>query len=563
MFKLLVFILMYISLGAAFANDKGLIRKQAADLFVKGNKIAILVGVSRYNQQNTGFTPLQYAANDMEVLAKTLSSKGYEVIKIVDHNANKHVILNRIEQISKLIKPNQGTLVFAFSGHGYAELGQPTRLATFDTIANKLSTTGLSISDLVNTIRKTGVKRAMLFIDACRNNPTLFKSGLNSGPRQYNPGEGIQILYSTRKADVSIEHPSLQQGVFSYFLNRGLLGKAEDQGIVSFSSLARYVEREVPQWSNRHGLIAQQPFRAVAGEHYGDFVLASRLPITPTTSVISPPSDPREPEMMFIKGSHFMMGSPDSEIGRREDEGQHVLTVKSLYMGKTEITVGEFKRFVQETKYRSTAEKNGRGCRVWSRIANKWMEQRSINWKKPGFNQTDQHPVVCVSQLDALAYANWLSNVTGKKYSLPTEAQWEYAARAGSQVARYWGENADQACLAENVLDQAGGNEYPGHRKHNCYDGFVYTAKVGSYRDNRFGLKDMLGNVREWTCSAYSKNYDGSEQRCAPSGHTGMKVLRGGSWINTKLSTRSATRIWIDGTASNNNNGFRLTRVAP
>ena len=276
MMKFILAVVLLITASIVSANEKGLIRKQATESFVTGNKVAILVGVGDYNLENTGFSQLSYAARDVEVLAKTLSAKGYEVIKITDQNASKAVILNRIEQVANLIKPNQGTLLFAFSGHGWALPGQPTRLATFDAIAHKLDSTGLSVQDVVSTIRNTGVKRAMLFIDACRNNPTPIKSGPVAGPRHYNPGKGIQILYSTQKANVSIEHPSIAQGVFSYFVNRGLLGEAEDQGVVTFASLARYVEREVPRWSNRHTPIAQQPFRTVDGEHYGDFVLAAR-----------------------------------------------------------------------------------------------------------------------------------------------------------------------------------------------------------------------------------------------------------------------------------------------
>ena len=584
MSKLLPIILLLLLVNTAFANDKGLARKQATDTFIQGNKVAILVGVSRYNQQNTGFTPLRYAAKDVEVLAKTLSTKGYEVIKITDHNANKALILNRIEQAAKLIKPQQGTLVFAFSGHGYAETGQPTRLATFDTIANKLSTTGLSVDDVVNAIRHTGVKRAMLFIDACRNNPTLFKSGPITGPRKYNPGEGIQILYSTRRADVSIEHPSLQQGVFSYFVNRGLLGQAEEQGVVTFASLARYVEREVPLWSNRHMPVAQQPFRAVAGEQYGDFVLASRQqqvarfstsrltrehshngrshshplpgeginhqhggaiaarPAT-TTAIVNQPNilelsrDSIEPEMVFIKGGTFMMGSPANEVGRGNTERQHSVTVRNFYLGKTEVTNEEYAHCVSAGVCEPP---------LWQESGSKYNLQTGTDKSYRGL-ASPKKPVVSVSLHNAQSYAQWLSDTTGKRYGLPTEAQWEYAARAGAQTAYPWGNQ-----IGKNQANCDGcGSQWD----------LRTTAPVGSFSANRFGLHDMVGNVWEWTCSAFDENYNGSEQRCVTNSDMRKRVFRGGSWFNMTHDVRSAIRSKITASFRGKLIGFRVSRA--
>lgn len=272
-FGLLLLVLACVSQAAQ--RDLELVRKSAEE-FSDGDKVAVLVGVSNYDTNSTGFGRLNYADDDMDVLEATLKSKGYQVIKIQNHKANKQVVLNKLEQAGKLINPQDGTLVFAFSGHGYAEPNQHTRLATYDTIAFKLQETGLSIPEVVAAIRKTGARRAMLFIDACRNDPNTIKSGIRKGPINYNPGHGIQILYSTRKADVSIEHPSLKQGAFSYFVNQGLRGKAELDGIVTFDSLAKYVEREVPKWTSTHSPLSQQPFRAVDGEHFGDFILSYR-----------------------------------------------------------------------------------------------------------------------------------------------------------------------------------------------------------------------------------------------------------------------------------------------
>lgn len=248
-----------------------------------------------------------------------------------------------------------------------------------------------------------------------------------------------------------------------------------------------------------------------------------------------------EPEMVSIRGGTFMMGSPTSETGRDSDEKQHSVTVGDFHLGKTEVTVGEFKRFVQaNNNYKTTAESSGKGCYAWNGSA--WKENKANHWKNPGFKQSDRHPVTCVSADDAAAYAQWLSSSTGKRYALPTEAQWEYAARAGTTTSRYWGDNPDQACQSSNVADQAAKKQFNWTNTHNCNDSAVHTAQVGRYRANGFGLHDMMGNVWEWTCSDYNEKYGGQEQRCAQTGSSAKRVLCGGSWGSAPGYVRSAYR---------------------
>jgi len=146
------------------------------------------------------------------------------------------------------------------------------------------------------------------------------------------------------------------------------------------------------------------------------------------------------PEMVEIRGGRFLMGSPVDEKGRYEDERQHEVQVADFAIGKYEVTVGQFKSFVKATQYKTEAEESG-GCYYWTGSA--WKQDASKTWRNPGFSQTDDHPVVCVSWNDAMAYVDWLSKQTGKTYRLPTEAEWEYAARAGTTAARYWGDDPD------------------------------------------------------------------------------------------------------------------------
>ncbi len=274
---------------------------------------------------------------------------------------------------------------------------------------------------------------------------------------------------------------------------------------------------------------------------------------------------PFELEMVTIKGGCFQMGSPESETGRESDERPHRACVKDFALGRTEVTVGEFRRFAAATSYRTDAEKNAggkEGCFIAYREGSEWKYgyRTGYSWKNPSFRQGDDHPVVCVSWNDANAYVKWLSQETGQSYRLPTEAEWEYAARAGTTSARYWGDDPDQACRYANVGDQTVKMAFPDWTIHDCADGVVYTAPVGSFQPNAWGLKDMLGNVWEWTCSVYDKDYGGGEQKCTEKDTTGPLAVRGGSWFNVPARVRSALRSGDGPAGRDYYRGFRLAR---
>jgi formylglycine-generating enzyme required for sulfatase activity len=169
--------------------------------------------------------------------------------------------------------------------------------------------------------------------------------------------------------------------------------------------------------------------------------------------------------------------------------------------------------------------------------------------------------VVCVSWNDAVAYTAWLSRETGQRYWLPTEAEWEYAARAGTTTARYWGDDPDQACAYANVADQTKGPEGNSWtQKHECNDGYWSSAPVGRFRANAWRLNDMLGNVWEWTCSAYDKDYGGAEKECTNKDISTPRSLRGGSWSFRPIGVRSADRTGNTPPYRDGNVGFRLAR---
>ncbi len=295
-----------------------------------------------------------------------------------------------------------------------------------------------------------------------------------------------------------------------------------------------------------------------AEEKIYSIVLAEKSAVVITDPVVTSRTPPG---MVNIPKDCFQMGSPSWEADRQDNEQRHQVCVNAFQMGKKEVTVGEFRKFVRTTGYRTEAEKNikQQGCYAYSSSENKWAWRTGQYWDKVGFSQTDQHPVVCVSWNDVQNYIAWLNESSAGAYRLPTEAEWEYAARAGAQSAYFWGNEVDsKACRYANINDKNWANGFP------CDDDYKYTAPVGNYRVNDFGLYDMTGNVWEWTCSKREAKYSGAEKRCVSKNHANSDdvfVLRGGSFVNSPPYARVAFRSWYLSWKRVAHWGFRLART--
>jgi formylglycine-generating enzyme required for sulfatase activity len=230
------------------------------------------------------------------------------------------------------------------------------------------------------------------------------------------------------------------------------------------------------------------------------------------------------PEMVRIPAGSFRMGDIQG-TGGNDEKPVHEVSVKSFAMGRYPITVGEFRQFVEATHYKTEAEK---GDGAYVRKDGKWGQVEDANWRNPYFPQEDNQPVVCVSWNDAVAYIEWLTEQTGKQYSLPTEAEWEYAARAGTETDYWWGND-----IGKNKANcSRSGSQWSGQQ----------TSPVGSFKANPFGLYDTVGNVWEWTGSEYEDKYNGKELECLSKNHANIRVLRGGSWYNVPYNARAAYR---------------------
>ena len=247
-------------------------------------------------------------------------------------------------------------------------------------------------------------------------------------------------------------------------------------------------------------------------------------------------------EFVALPGGCFSMGDSFGD-GEEDEKPAHRVCLAGFSMGKYAVTVGQFRIFIDATGYRTDAE-NGGGCFTLSQDG-QWSWHFLANWRTPGFSQTDKHPAVCVSWNDAAEYAKWLSNQGGKTHRLPTEAEWEYAARGGTAGRNYWGDRAEDACRYANVSDLTVKRSFPERKVHECDDGHLYTSPVGSYIPNDFGLYDMMGNVWQWTGDWYGKNYYQESPRDNPQGPAfgQRRVPRGGSWLSNPKHVRVSLRI--------------------
>jgi formylglycine-generating enzyme required for sulfatase activity len=185
------------------------------------------------------------------------------------------------------------------------------------------------------------------------------------------------------------------------------------------------------------------------------------------------------------------------------------------------------------------------------------------SWRNPGYPQDDAHPVTCISWEDAHAYVMWLSQYTGRTYRLLTEAEWEYAARAGTATTRFWGDDADKSCDYANGADRSTAQRVPGADNWyvaNCDDRYAYTAPAGSYRPNAFGLHDMLGNVEEWTQDCWIGNYRGAptDASAVAAGDCSLRVVRGGSWDDAPVGVPAAYRVGSPTIVRVYRRGFRI-----
>jgi len=269
------------------------------------------------------------------------------------------------------------------------------------------------------------------------------------------------------------------------------------------------------------------------------------------------------PELVVVPAGRFVMGATPEEEERTllpadfrdRSQPRRSINVKRFAVGRFEVTRGEYRVFAEATG------RAGDGCFVWS--GSDFETDPAKSWRNPGFAQDDAHPATCVNWEDASAYVMWLSQQVGRKYRLLTEAEWEYAARAGTTTTRYWGDDSSATCDYANGADRSSAARVPGAADWvvaDCDDRHVYTAPVGRFRPNAFGLHDMLGNAEEWTQDCWKTDYSGAptDGSAVAAGNCSLRAVRGGSWIDSPIGVPAAYRVGSHVTIRVSRRGFRV-----
>jgi formylglycine-generating enzyme required for sulfatase activity len=310
------------------------------------------------------------------------------------------------------------------------------------------------------------------------------------------------VAYQERKVS-----PDLKIAAWGQFLN-------------SFTDKNPYTNEDDEMRSKAQQEMERWQAEQAKAEEQKKLAMAPRQQTTASGSAYKDPTTGME--FVRVKGGCYQMGDTFGD-GDSDEKPVHEVCVGDFYIGKYDVTVGDFRKFVNGTGYSTEAEK-GDGCYAWT--GSKWEKDSSKNWKNPGFSQEDRNPVVCVTWNDAKAYAEWMQTKSGKTVRLPTEAEWEYAARSGGKSEKY-----------------AGGNDIDSVAWYYGNSGNM-THPVGTKSPNGLGLYDMSGNVWQWTDDWYGDKYYSESPRNNPAGpNSGQyRVLRGGSWVNTPVNVRAASR---------------------
>jgi len=544
-----------------------------ASTALAAERVALVIGNSQY--QHAG--PLPNTKNDASDVAKALEARGFSVeAPLLD--ASKTAMDDALARFARRAVGAQQAVVF-FAGHGIEVAGQnyllpvDAELATSRTVefeAVKLS----SVLNAVGGARQFG----MVVLDACRNNPFVprlaasdpvwARRSVDRGLARIEPEGNVLVAYAAEAGTTAADSAGAgaRNSPFTVALLEALRAPPKDVRLM----LGGVRDRVMAMTAS-----GQKPFTygSLGG---GEVVLgkaASPRRIEPEPVEVITDSTPpggvfrdrlssggEGPVMVVLPAGSFLMGSPANEPGRRSDEGPRVpVTVEAFSMGLSEVTRADFRVFVEQTGYVTEIESGQGPCIAWKDQASNVLSE-ALTWRRPGFDQGEDHPVVCVSWSDAQAYVAWLSRETGKVYRLPSEAEQEYAIRARTTTTWAWGSDGNGGCAYANGADTSFKELFPASITATCNDYFGFTAPAGTRSGNAFGLHDVSGNVSEWSASCYRPSLALAHHRPDDAGDRCMRVVRGGSWVSRPFDMRSSSRERGGSIGGRSDVGFRVVR---
>jgi formylglycine-generating enzyme required for sulfatase activity len=505
-------------------------------------RLALVIGNANY-QGNALTNPL----NDAKAMRSTLQELGFTV-QYYENLSKTAMEVALIRFSNDLHKYNVG--LFYFAGHGFEGKDKVNYLMSTDmnsSVNEALAKDkSLNLDVVMQSMQDANANSNLLVVDACRNNP--FRSWSRDGAKglgSVSPPLGTVVFFAASAGQAADDNRGGKNGLFTEeFLSQIRKPNLELSDILKNTSRAVY---------KRSG--GQMP--AVTGHFLEDFYFLKSEIVTPA----KPTTDQLFMPMAFIKGGTFQMGDTHDE-GNDNEHPVHQVTVSDFSMGKYEVTVFQFRDFVDATSYQTDAEK-GDGSGIWNGSVD-WVKKAGINWRHDTEgklrNQSEfNHPVIHVSWNDAVAFCEWLSKRENKKYRLPTEAEWEYAAGGGADNRTRFGNGKDILRPSEANFD--GRKSDIDRGQHDYSEVGEYrkkTTRVGTFSLNRFGLYDMTGNVFEW-CQDRDGTYTANAQKNPTGASMGsIRVLRGGSWNAHPFLSRLAFRFSSDPDERNDIIGFRV-----
>jgi sulfatase modifying factor 1 len=468
----------------------------------------------------------------------------------------------------------------------------------------------VGLGDLLAELKSSDVGKKLVLLDACRDAPTTKGSkstGVTTVSLDLLPSS-CSLLMSCTDGEQSFESEKLGpggRGVFLHTVIKGFEGKAADEnGDISWGTLALHVTKSVPR--SMQGLyggkreqtpheVKNLPGDVILGRR-GNASVAPPEPLDATTARTASEvkgvqqawakslgealveRNGLKQDLVLLPPGTFWMGSDKTmadlvkawftvPFDISDESPRHRVRIsKPFRMSRTEVTVGQFRAFVDATGHETDAERDEKGGWGYNAETTGSEQAKRFSWRNTGWTQTDEHPVVNVSWNDAVKFCEWLSTPESREYRLPTEAEWEYACRAGTQT-RFWAGDAVGAVDgAGNVQDRTLEGKFPGVdlKKYPSFpfdDGEPFTARVGQYRANSFGLSDMLGNVLEWCQDGYDAKLYGMRRGATSDplvSEGSYRVYRGGCWNGTPAVCRSAVRGGDVPSGRDGNLGFRL-----
>jgi formylglycine-generating enzyme required for sulfatase activity len=519
-------------------------------------RLALVIGNSNYPDVSSSLSSIVEEARS---LAQEFRRYGFEVD--LKENLGKSEMQRAVDALAAKITSGS-TVLFYFAGVGIQVARQTFLMPTNAQVwtEQEVRRDGVNLEEMVAGFHRKGAKVKIVIIDAARRNP--FERRFRAAPAGLaaleTPDNSIAI-FSAALGKLIVERSSATSLFTSELLKelRAPNSPVEEMFNRVRLGVARASNNEQIPWMSS-SLIDQFYFSGGKTSSTGPPpipVSGSDIPLTQERESLLKPKDTFKecadcPEMVLLPAGEFTMGSPESEAERFAQEGpQHKVKIgRPFAMGKLKVTRDQFDAFVRETNYSV-----GDSC--YTIEGGQVQDRAGRSFRNPGFLQEGNHPAVCINWDDARAYVAWLTKKTGKLYRLPSESEWEYAARGGTTTPFWWG-----ASITTDQANYDGSTVYAGGNKG---DNRQRTVPADNFKPNAWGLYQVHGNAFEWVDDCWNDNY-----RKAPAddsvmlaGNCTRHVRRAGAWNYPAATLRSAYRDSRPGTTRGSNMGLRVART--